>query len=131
MAILKPIMKPGKTGISRIIDATRYTLKGIQAAWVNEAAFRQEMILLAIGGIVSLLLPVSGLERVALVGSLLLVIIVELLNSAIEAVVDRIGDEWHELSGRAKDMASAAVFFSLMIAGMTWFVILWEVLVLA
>ena len=93
-------------------------------AWRLEAAFRQEVLLLCVLLPVALLLPVSAVERVLLAGSLLLVLIVELLNSAIEAVVDRISLDRHELSGRAKDLGSAAVLFSLLLVLLTWSVIL-------
>ena len=112
--------KPGNTGIKRIIRATKFSAQGLAAAWKNEAAFRQEVTL------VLLLLPVafwlgqSALERAVLIGSLLIVPIVEILNSAIEAAIDRHGDEQHELSGRAKDMGSAAVFLSLLLVAVTW-----------
>ncbi|MCE2596861.1 diacylglycerol kinase [Motilimonas cestriensis] len=92
-------LKPNKVGIERIIDATGYSIKGLKAAWLNEAAFRQEVVLLVIFSVVATLLPVSNLARILLISSLLLIVIVELMNSAVEAVVDRIGDEWHELSG--------------------------------
>lgn len=113
-------MKPGKTGIRRIIDATGYSMKGLKAAWLNEAAFRQEIVLTAILSIVALLLPVTHIERILMISSVLLVVIVELLNSAVEAVVDRIGSEHHELSGRAKDIGSAAVFVALALALFVW-----------
>ncbi|USD67702.1 diacylglycerol kinase [Vibrio sp. SCSIO 43136] len=117
-------MKPGATGITRILHATRYSMQGLVAAWKNEAAIRQEVVLLAIFVPVTFFLPVSKIEQVALVASLVLILIVELLNSAIEAVVDRIGPEKHELSGRAKDIGSAAVFVALCLAGFTWLLIL-------
>lgn len=118
--------KPGNTGIKRIINAAGYSYKGLTAAFRHEAAFRQELAL------VLLLLPVAvwagntGLQRALLIVVLLLVLIVELLNSAIEAVVDRIGSEHHELSGRAKDIGSAAVFVSLVNVVVVWgLVIFW------
>lgn len=116
-------MKPGKTGIVRVLHATRYSIKGLKAAWQYEAAFRQESIIGLAMLVVALWLPVTAVEKVLLIGSLFLVVIVELLNSAIEAVVDRIGSELHELSGRAKDIASAAVFIALMLALLTWGII--------
>ncbi len=122
-------MKPGKSGIQRIIDATGYSWKGIQAAWKNEAAFRQESLLLLAGVLISCFLPVSILEQAALIGSLILLIIVELLNSAVEAAIDRIGDEHHELSGRAKDMGSAAVFFALVLAAVIWISVIYNAVV--
>lgn len=117
-------MKPGKTGITRIIYATKYSIKGLNAAWRYEAAFRQELTLLIVMSFITLFLPVNILEQIALIGVLFFVLIVELTNSAIEAVVDKTGSEWHELSGRAKDMASAAVFIALVFAALTWAIIL-------
>lgn len=117
-------MKPGKTGIARIYDATGYSIKGLIAAWKNEAAFRQEAVLAAILTVITFFVSISDVERVVLIGSLVLVLLAELLNSAIEAVVDRVGSEWHELSGRAKDIGSAAVFVALAFVVFTWSIIL-------
>lgn len=113
-------MKNQVKGFARIVNATGYSFKGLIAAWQNEAAFRQEIILLLVLSFLSFFLPVTALERLAMISSLVLVIIVELLNSAIEVVVDRIGPEHHELSGRAKDIASAAVFTSLGLSAFIW-----------
>lgn len=112
--------KPGKTGITRIVDATGYSAKGFHAAWKHEAAFRQELSMMLIMVPLALWLGDTAVERVLLISSCLLVVIVELLNSAVEAVVDRISDEHHKLSGRAKDMGSAAVFTSLLLVAVTW-----------
>jgi len=117
-------MKPGTTGITRIIHAGGYSMKGLQAAWKYEAAFRQEVTLLILLSIVTFFLPIDKYEQITLIGSLGLVVIVELINSAIEAVVDRTGSEWHELSGRAKDIGSAAVFITLALTALIWAVIL-------
>jgi len=117
-------MKPGKTGISRVIAATGYSIQGLKAAWTHEAAIRQEVIVAVLLSIVAILLPVTHIERILLITSLLLVVIVELINSAIEAVVDRIGAEKHELSGRAKDIGSAAVFVALLYVAFVWITIL-------
>ena len=114
------MVKPGKSGISRIIDATRYSAQGIRQAWRHEAAFRQESILTLILLPAGLSLGRTAIERTLLIGCCLLVLIVELLNSAIEAAVDRHGDEHHELSGRAKDLGSAAVFISLVVVLIVW-----------
>ena len=111
-------------GPGRIIAAGRNSWQGIKAAWRLEAAFRQEVLLFGLLLPVALLVPVSGVERVLLLGSLLVVLIVELLNSAIEAVVDRTSLDHHELSGRAKDLGSAAVFCSLLLVLLTWSIIL-------
>ena len=102
------------------MDATGYSLQGLKAAWINEAAFRQELLLSVILSISAFFLPVTTLERVLMIGSLFLVLIVELINSAVEAVVDRVSDEWHVLSGRAKDIGSAAVFVALLLALFVW-----------
>ncbi|QUM79230.1 diacylglycerol kinase [Moritella sp. 5] len=115
--------KPGYTGLTRIIKATGYSWQGLRAAFKYESAIRQELLLLIIFTPIALLLNVSHVDKILLVASLVLVLIVELLNSAIEAVVDRIGTEHHELSGRAKDIGSAAVFVSLCLAVFIWFMI--------
>jgi diacylglycerol kinase (ATP) len=112
--------KPGNTGIRRIIRATKYSAQGFGHAWQHEAAFRQEI------GLTLVLLPCAiwlgrtGFERFILIICCVFVLVVELLNSAIEAAVDRHGTEHHELSGRAKDLGSAAVFLSLVIVAATW-----------
>ncbi|MGY3856977.1 diacylglycerol kinase [Aeromonas veronii] len=112
--------KPGATGLTRIINATGYSMKGLKSAWINEAAFRQELVL------VLLLMPLAcwlgdSLNQVLLLIVISwLVVIVEVLNSAIEAVVDRVGSEHHELSGRAKDLGSAAVFIALALNALVW-----------
>ncbi|GMG85747.1 diacylglycerol kinase [Biformimicrobium ophioploci] len=116
--------KPGHTGIGRIIAASRYSSEGLAAAWRNEAAFRQEVALASILIPLGLWLGENGVERALLAGVCVLVIIVELLNSAIEAVVDRIGPEKHPLSKIAKDTGSAAVSVALILWGITWLNIL-------
>ena len=108
----------------RLYNATRYSLMGLAAAWRGEAAFRQEVVLFVILAPLGLWLGDSGMERALLVGSLLLVLIVELLNSAVEAAIDRIGPEIHALSKQAKDVASAAVFLSLLNAAVIWALVL-------
>ncbi len=118
--------KPGKTGFIRIVDAQMYTIKGLKAIWKYEAAFRQECALAAVMIPAAFWVGTDAVQVSLLVGVCLIVLIVELLNSAVEAVVDRIGEEMHELSGRAKDMGSAAVFVSLCLAGLTWILILWQ-----
>ena len=112
--------KPNRTGISRIIWANKYSWQGMQAAWRNEAAFRQELVLMAFMLPTAFWLGQTAVERIALIIPLFIVVITELLNSAIEAVVDRVGAEKHTLSGQAKDMGSAAVFFSLVTVAITW-----------
>ena len=108
------------TGLQRIINATRYSLKGFKSAIKYEVAFRQELIILILAYITVMLINFSIYERILLLGSIGVVMIVELLNSAIECVVDRIGSERHELSGRAKDYGSAAVFLSLLLTVILW-----------
>ena len=116
---------PEKTGIRRIINALFFSLAGLRAAWTNEAAFRQECALVVVLTPLALWLGQSAIERALLIGSLVAVLVVELLNSAVEAAVDRIGSAPHELSGRAKDMGSAAVFLSLSLAAIVWILIAW------
>ena len=117
--------KPGATGLTRILNATGYSLKGLQAALRHESAFRQELALCVVLIPAAIWLGRDAVEWSLLVGSLLLVLIVELLNSAVEAVVDRIGNERHELAGRAKDLGSAAVFVSLVNVVVIWGLIAW------
>lgn len=118
-------MKPANNhGIKRIIRATGFSMKGLKAAWTHEAAFRQELMLAIIMLPIALIVDVTSIEKLFLILTLFIVIIVELLNSAIEAVVDRVGDEIHVLSGQAKDIASAAVFMSLVLCGLSWVIIL-------
>lgn len=117
--------KPNIGGLQRILNATLYSAQGIRAAVRHEAAFRQELGLIVVAVIVASLVATTLTHWLLLVATGLFVLIVELLNSAIEAVVDRFGDEWHELSGRAKDMGSAAVFLSLVLMALTWVSVLW------
>lgn len=112
--------KPGKSGLSRIIGATLYSWHGLLATWRNEAAFRQEVTLAIFLIPLALWLGESGVERALLIGVTLLVVIVELLNSAVEAVVDRVGPEKHPLSKIAKDTGSAAVSISLLLWLIAW-----------
>ena len=114
----------GAQGLRRLINAFGYSRDGFAAAWKHEAAFREELLLAAIAIPAGLWLGQTGIERALLVGTILIVLIVELLNSAIEAVVDRVSAERHELSKRAKDMGSAAVLVTLMLAGAVWALIL-------
>lgn len=117
-------MKSEKTGVARILAAFVYSMQGLKAAYKNEAAFRQECWLLAVLLPLALLCDFSLLAKALLIISMVLVLIVELFNSGLEAVVDRIGPEHHELSGRAKDIGSAAVFISLILSGLTWILVL-------
>ncbi|ARJ42183.1 diacylglycerol kinase [Pantoea alhagi] len=114
------------TGLTRIIKAAGYSWKGLRAAWQHEAAFRQETLLALAAVLIACWLDVDAITRVLLIGSVFLIIIVEILNSAIEAVVDRIGSELHPLSGRAKDMGSAAVLLSIIMALFVWVTLLWS-----
>lgn len=118
--------KPGRSGLSRVFWATRYSWLGIKAAWRGEAAFRQELCLMLIMLPIAFWLGQNASERILLLIPCFIVIIVELLNSAIEAVVDRIGPEMHTLSGQAKDMGSAAVFFALCLVVISWAMIAWQ-----
>ncbi len=111
-------------GLKRIIKACFFSLAGFKAVWKHEEAFRQEVLLFILATPLAIWLTDNNIERVLLIASLIVVLIVELLNSAIEAIVDRIGLERHELSGRAKDIGSAAVTLSLLLAAMTWALIL-------
>jgi diacylglycerol kinase (ATP) len=114
-----------RTGLLRALFAFKHSYAGLRATWLSESAFRQESVAAVVLIPCALLLPVSPVERVMLIGSVLLVLLVELLNSAIEAVVDRISLDRHELSGRAKDCGSAAVLVALIMCAMTWAVLLW------
>jgi len=111
-------------GLARLRGALVNSLKGYRATWIHEEAFRQEVWLFAAAAPLGLWLGTNGVEKVLLVGSVLLVLIVELLNTGIEIVVDRISFERHELSGRAKDVGSAAVLTALALAAATWGLIL-------
>jgi len=116
--------KPGKTGIARIIKATGYSWLGLKAAWKHEAAFRQELILALVGIPLAFWLADNKSELLWLILPLFILVIAELVNSAIEAAIDRISDEHHELSGRAKDIGSAIVFVSLVLLASIWTIVL-------
>jgi len=113
-----------ETGLRRILLATRYSLEGLAAALKGEAAFRQELALAVVLVPLGIWLGEDGAQRALLAGSVLLVLMVELLNSAVEAAVDRISEEHHPLAKRAKDLGSAAVMLSLALAGLVWLLIL-------
>ena len=108
----------------RILKATQWSMLGLRAARLHESSFRLEVYLLLVLGPLGFWLGQGGVERALLIGSCLLVLGVELLNSSIEAVIERYGPEFHELAGRAKDMGSAAVFVLMLNVAMTWGVIL-------
>ncbi|MFO0206891.1 MAG: diacylglycerol kinase [Betaproteobacteria bacterium] len=114
----------GKRGLQRLLNAARYSADGMAAAWRHEDAFRQEVALAAVMIPVALLLRLPAVETVLLIGVVVLVLIVELLNSGIEAAVDRVSYEINPLGKRAKDFGSAAVMLALLLALGTWFAIL-------
>lgn len=114
----------GNTGLTRIIKAAGYSWQGFCASYKHEEAFRQEVWVALLAIPAALWLGENGVERALMIGSLLLVLITELLNSAIEAVVDRTGREPHKLSGRAKDMGSAAVTVSILNVVVVWILML-------
>ncbi|WP_310387056.1 diacylglycerol kinase [Roseateles sp.] len=116
----------GKTGLVRILHATGYSLAGLRAAYTGESAFRQETWLLIIATPLAFWLGQGWVQTALLLGSLMLVLIVELLNSGIEAAIDRVSFELHDLSKRAKDLASAAVLLSLLLSAGIWGAALWQ-----
>ena len=118
--------KAGNTGLKRIVNATLFSLAGLRAAWRHEAAFRQECALALVLTPAALWVGQTAMERALLIGFSWLVLIVELLNSAVEAAIDRVGMEPHQLSARAKDLGSAGVFVSLLLAALVWALLLWQ-----
>ncbi len=116
----------GKTGLRRLINALGYTIEGLKTAYKNEDAFRQEVLLAAILIPLALFLESAAIPRALMIGSVMLVLIVELLNSAVEATVDRISLDHHRLAKRAKDIGSAAVFISLVNLAIVWGLILFS-----
>ena len=118
--------KPNGVGFSRILKAMRCSFLGLKAAYKHESAFRQELCLSLLLLPLSLFIAKSGIQLALLIGSLTLLLLAEVINSAIEAVVDRIGLDHHELSGRAKDLGSAAVFLALCFCAITWAGILFD-----
>src|SRR5574343_851258 len=115
----------GKKGLTRLWNALGYSRDGLAAAWKNEAAFREEVLLALVTIPLAIVLGKTGIERALLIGSILLILIVEILNSGLEAVVDKASPEKHELAKRAKDMGSAAVLLSLVNAAVIWACVLW------
>lgn len=115
----------GKTGLVRLWNALGYSRDGLVAAWRNEAAFREELLLAAVAIPLAIFLGKTGVDRALLIGSIIVILIVEILNSAVEAVVDKASPEKHELAKRAKDMGSAAVLLSLINAAVVWACVLW------
>ena len=120
--------KSGATGITRIFNAAGYSWLGFKAAFKHEAAFRQELALVLALTPIALYYGPDYSDKAILIASLVFILLVEILNSAIEAVVDRHGDEMHELSGRAKDMGSAAVLLAFIVTGLIWFSIFSELI---
>jgi diacylglycerol kinase (ATP) len=116
----------GRTGIDRVIHAMGYSLAGLTTAYRGESAFRQEIWLATLMTPLAFWVGRNWIEVAVLLGSMLLVLIVELLNSGIEAAIDRVSFEWHDLSKRAKDFASAAVFLSLVLCSGVWLAALWQ-----
>src|SRR5687768_2302648 len=116
----------GRTGLDRLVRATGYSISGLKAAYLGESAFRQETWLALVLVPSAFAVGRSWVEVALLAGSVLLVMIVELLNSGIEAAIDRVSFELHDLSKRAKDLASAAVFLSLLLCGGIWAAALWQ-----
>ena len=114
-----------RSGWRRIAGAVRYSLAGLRSAWRHEHAFRQEVCVILPATVAALLLPVAALEKLLLVATMVLVLVVELLNSAIEAVVDRVSLERHPLSKNAKDFGSAAVMLAVLLSAACWAVVLW------
>ncbi|MES3007004.1 MAG: diacylglycerol kinase [Pseudomonadota bacterium] len=114
------VIPPKRKGIPRLIAAARYSLAGLRAAFASEEAFRLEVLVLVVFTPVALWLGETPVEKVLLIGSLLLLMIVELLNTGIEVVVNRIGPEYHELSGKAKDIGSAAVLVTMALVALVW-----------
>ena len=115
----------GRRGLRRIINAAGYSARGLRAAWIHESAFRQEVMLSAFMLPAALWLGTTWVERSLLMGTVVLVLAVEMLNSALEAAVDRVSLELHPLAGRAKDMGSAAVLLALLLCGGTWAAAIW------
>ena len=115
-----------KSGFKRIYSALWYSIDGFKSAWKHEHAFRQEMAVFVVGAIIALALKISAFEKLVLIGTLTLILIVELINSSIEAVVDRVSLERHPLSKNAKDFGSAAVLLTFLLAAASWAVVLYN-----
>lgn len=118
-------MKPGKKGLARILAASGYSWQGLKAAWKHEAAFRQEVLLVIILLPLAFWVGKTPAQIAVLVLSLSIILIAELANSAIEAVVDRFGGELHKLSGRAKDIGSAMVMIALFFSSIVWLIMIY------
>lgn len=120
------LRKQQTRGLKRLINAVRYSMQGIRCAARHEAAFRQEACLLVIGVPCAFWVAQTIWQAALLVSSLVLIMVIEMINSALESLVDRVSTEFHELSGRTKDMGSAAVLLSIVIAGILWAAALWQ-----
>jgi diacylglycerol kinase (ATP) len=120
----KTMANQNAKGLKRLMNACVFSVAGFKATWIHEEAFRQEVLLFVITTPLAIWLGETAIEKLLLIGSIVLVMLVELLNSAVETIVDRVGLERHELSGRAKDIGSAAVMLSLAWAAITWTLIL-------
>jgi diacylglycerol kinase (ATP) len=120
------VVEQQNKGFRRLVNATFFSVAGLKAAWRNEAAFRQELVLALVLTPTAVWLGRNAVERALLIGTCWLVLIVELLNSAVEAIVDRVSTDHHKLSGRAKDLGSAGVFVSLLLVLVVWGMIVWE-----
>ncbi|MDE8601547.1 diacylglycerol kinase [Marinomonas sp. RSW2] len=120
------VLKPNGVGIGRIIKAGRCSMQGFGAVYRYESAFRQELLLAVVMFPISFFVTTDLIQLILLNGAMLIVLLVEIINSAVEAVVDRIGLERHELSGRAKDLGSAAVFLSLVLYSLIWFSVIYK-----
>jgi len=118
--------KPGGTGIRKLINSTRYSWWGVRSAWKNEEAFRLECCLAAVMIPLSFVIGENLTHSLLMMISVTLVILAEIINTALESVVDRISSEQHPLAGQAKDLGSAAVFLSLLVAATVWLLSLWQ-----
>jgi len=118
-----------RSGFARIVSAIGYSIEGFKTAWRGEHAFRQELLVVVIAAAIAVVLPLPALHKLVLIAVFVQVLVVELINSAIEAVVDRVSLERNPLSKNAKDFGSAAVFLSFSLALATWAVILWPLVV--
>ncbi len=114
------VIPPKRKGVPRLLAAARYSVAGLRAAFASEEAFRLEVLVLVLFAPLGLWLGETPVEKVLLIGSLLLLMIVELLNTGIEVVVNRIGPDYHELSGKAKDIGSAAVLVTMVLVALVW-----------
>lgn len=124
---MEPISEfKSKSGLKRIFSAFFYSMDGLKSAWRHEHAFRQELVLFIVATVIALALRISAFEKLVLIAVMVLILIVELINSAIEAVVDRISLERHPLSKNAKDFGSAAVLLACLLAAATWGVVLFN-----